>query len=70
MAEKKLMPLATMEKLLKHCGAERVAESAKDALKDVLEVKAEQIAAHAIKLASHAGRKTIKAGDIKLAARS
>lgn len=70
MAEKKLLPLAAMEKLLKHAGAERVAESAKTALKEVLEAKTEQIAAQAAKLASHAGRKTVKEGDIKLAARS
>ena len=66
---KKLLPLAAMEKVLKKCGAERVSDKAKSALKDAVEDKAELIAQNAIKLAHHAGRKTVKAGDIKLAAR-
>ena len=66
---KKLLPLAAMEKILKKCGAERVSDRAKTALKDVVEDKAELIAQNAIKLAQHAGRKTVKAGDIKLAAK-
>ncbi len=70
MAVKRMIPLAAMEKILKHAGAERVADNAKAALKDVVEDIAEEIASNAIKLASHAGRKTIKASDIKLAAKS
>jgi len=66
---KRLLPLAAMEKILKTCGAERVSDKAKAALKDVVEDKAEEIAAAAVKLAIHAGRKTVKAGDIKLAAK-
>ena len=66
---KRLLPLAAMEKILKKVGAERVADSAKSALKDVIEEKAREIAQTAVKLAMHAGRKTVKAGDIKLAAK-
>ncbi|MBU0536244.1 MAG: NFYB/HAP3 family transcription factor subunit [Nanoarchaeota archaeon] len=66
---KKLLPLAAMEKILKQAGAERVSENAKAALKEVIEEKAETLAAAAIKYANHAGRKTVKAGDIKLAAK-
>lgn len=65
----KILPLAAMEKLLKKSGAKRVSDSAKIALKDVLEDHAENIALKAIKFAAHAGRKTIKAEDIKLAAK-
>ncbi len=65
----RLLPLAAMEKILKKTGAERVSDSAKAALKDVVEEKAEAIASQAVKLAMHAGRKTVKAGDIKLAAK-
>ena len=64
---KKLLPLAAMEKILKQAGAERVSDKAKVALKTVIEESAEEIAAQAVKLAIHAGRKTVKAGDIKLA---
>ena len=63
----KILPLAAMEKLLKQGGAERVGEDAKEALKFVLEEKAGIIARKAMAYAQHAGRKTIKAEDIKLA---
>ena len=65
----KLLPLAAMEKLLKEGGAIRVSDKAKEALKEVLEDKAHGISVKAIQLAVHAGRKTIKAQDIKLAVR-
>ena len=63
----KLLPLAAMEKILKRSGAERVSDKAKVALKQVIEERAEEISQKAIKFAMHAGRKTVKAGDIKLA---
>ncbi len=69
MASKRLLPLAAMEKILKAAGADRVSESAKSALKEILEDSAESVAANAVKFAHHAGRKTIKAGDVKLAAK-
>jgi DNA-binding protein len=67
MTPKKILPLAAMEKLLKKCGAARVSEDAKDMLKNILEEYGEEIGKKAIKAAEHAGRKTIKAVDIKLA---
>lgn len=70
MADKKrLFPLAAMEKVLKNCGAERVSDKSKAALKDALEEIAEKIAVNAVRLAAHAGRKTVKAGDIRLASK-
>ncbi len=69
MATKKLLPLAAMEKILKMGGAERVSDKAKLALKNLLEDIAEDIAVQAVKLANHAGRKTVKDRDIKLAAK-
>ncbi len=63
----KFLPLAAMEKLLKEGGCERVGEDAKAALKIVLEAKATEIAKKAMVYAQHAGRKTIKAEDIRLA---
>ncbi|RMF06522.1 histone [Candidatus Woesearchaeota archaeon] len=70
MASKRVIPLAAMEKILKKAGADRVSEGAKEALRDVMEDIAEEIGASAVKLALHAGRKTVKEEDIKLAARS
>jgi len=66
---KRLIPLAAMEKIMKKCGAERVSDKAKAALKNTLEEIAEEIATDAVKLAVHAGRKTVKASDIKLASK-
>lgn len=68
-SRKRLIPLAAMEKILKQSGATRVSDKAKTALKDVIEDIAEDIATNAVKLATHAGRKTVKGGDIKLAAK-
>ena len=66
---KRLVPLAAMEKILKQAGAERVSDKAKAALKSVVEDIAEDIASNAVKLAIHAGRKTVKASDVKLASK-
>ena len=69
MATQKLLPLAAMEKILKNCGAERASDKAKGALKDVVEEIASEIAERAVKFATHSGRVTVKAGDVKLAAK-
>ena len=66
---KKILPLAAMEKILKQAGAERVSDNAKVALKNVMEEIAGKIAISSVRLAEHAGRKTVKDGDIKLASK-
>ncbi len=65
----RILPLAAMEKILKKAGAERVSDRAKVAFKDVLEEYAAGVAERAVRFANHAGRKTVKAGDVKLALR-
>lgn len=67
--EERLIPLAAMEKIIKKSGADRVADDAKAALKEVLEEYANKISVDAARFAMHAGRKTVKAGDIRLAAK-
>ena len=69
MMTEKVLPLAAMEKIMKKCGAGRVSDPSKSVLKEVLEEIGLKIAERAVKLALHAGRKTIKARDIKLAAK-
>ena len=63
------LPLAAMERLLKRAGADRVGEDAKAAMRDALEEEGLRISKRAMTLASHAGRKTVKGEDIKLAGR-
>ena len=62
---KTILPSAAMEKLLKKAGAERVSEDAKAKLIEVLEEIAEEIGEKAVRLARHAGRKTVKAVDVR-----
>jgi len=66
---KRLIPLAAMEHIMKQAGAERVSDEAKAALKALLEAHGMNLAKKAVNFAEHAGRKTIKAGDITLASK-
>ena len=62
--------LATMYRLIKKSGAERVSDEAADELRKVLEELAYRIARQGVDLSLHAGRKTIKSEDIRLAAKN
>lgn len=61
------IPLASMEKIIKKSGADRISECAKEELRKIIVRNIEKISQISIKLANHAGRKTIKMEDIKLA---
>ena len=62
--------LAAMYRFMKKSGAERVSDDAADELREVLEEVAAKIASQALDLSVHAGRKTIKSDDIRLAAKN
>ena len=63
------LPIAPIKRLLKNAGASRISDDAAVKLAEVLEEIGENVARDATKLAKHAGRKTVKAEDIELAAR-
>ncbi|WP_406662676.1 histone family protein [Methanolobus sp. ZRKC3] len=62
-----IIPFAPIERLIRSAGAQRVSESAGMELTEILEEYGLEISKEAIKLAEHAGRKTVKSEDIKLA---
>ena len=59
--------LAAVYRVLKKSGAKRVGDEAVEELRESIEQIAESIAKQSVELAQHAGRKTIKTEDIKLA---
>jgi DNA-binding protein len=62
------LPYAPVGRIIKRAGADRVSADAAEALAGIMEEYATTISREAIKLTSHAGRKTVKAADIKMAA--
>lgn len=63
------LAVAPMHRICKKAGASRVSEAAARALAKELEEVGIKIAKEAIDYAMHAGRKTVKAEDIEIAAR-
>jgi histone H3/H4 len=63
------LPVAAVDRIIRKSGAKRVSEDAANALSEVLEERAIIIAGEAAKLAEHAGRRTVRDVDIRLAAK-
>jgi len=61
--------LSAMYRILKKSGAQRVSDESAIELRRVVEDIAEAIAKNAVEDANHAGRKTVKAEDVKLASK-
>ena len=61
--------LSAMYRILKKSGAERVSNESVDELRRTIEDIAIEIAKSAVDMSSHAGRKTVKAEDVKLASK-
>mgnify|MGYP003876864409 FL=1 len=62
------LAIAAMHRLIKKAGAERVSESAAIEMGKVLEDIGLKIGKEAIEWSMHAGRKTVKAEDVRKAA--
>ena len=61
--------LSAMYRILKKSGAQRVSDESAAELRRVIEEIAEVIAKNAVADANPAGRKTVKADDVKLASK-
>ncbi|MBS3815540.1 MAG: histone family protein [Hadesarchaea archaeon] len=63
------LPIAAVDRIIRKAGARRVSEGAAEALAEVLEERALSIASEASRLAEHAGRKTVRDVDVRLASK-
>jgi histone H3/H4 len=60
---------SALERIMRKAGAQRVSESAIEALAQVVEEYGLALSGEAAELARHAGRKTVKREDVRLASR-
>ena len=61
--------ISPMYRILKKSGADRVSDESASELRRVTEEVAGRIAQSAVELATHAGRKTVRAEDVRLASK-
>jgi len=60
------LPKSAVDRLIRKAGANRVSEEAAISLARILEDMATRMSLKAVRLAKHAGRKTVTAQDIRL----
>ncbi len=61
------LPIAPVDRIIRKAGAERVSQEAAQALATVMENYIIDLTERALTLAQHAGRKTIRVEDVRLA---
>ncbi len=64
-----IIPKAPVQRILFEAGASRVSSDAVSALTDVLIDLGMEIGEQSVRIARHAGRKTVTASDIKMASK-
>ena len=62
--------VSAMYRILKKAGADRVSDESANELRRVIEDIATEIAKNSVNMSKHAGRKTVKAEDVKLASKT
>jgi len=70
MSDTQELGLSAMYRIIKKSGGQRISEDAAEELRRILEALGMKIARQAVDLGNHAGRRTIKAEDITLAAKN
>jgi DNA-binding protein len=63
------LPLATVERIMRTAGADRISNDAVKAASDRAEELINKLTKEAVVLSKHAGRKTVTAEDIELASK-
>ena len=61
--------LSAMYRIVKKSGAQRVSDESADELRRIIEDIAIAIAKSAVEMSIHAGRKTVRSDDVKLASK-
>ena len=61
--------LSAIYRIMKKAGAERISEESANELRRIVEEMTGSIAKSAVAMAIHAGRKTVKVEDVKLASK-
>ena len=64
---KTIIPKAPVARILIESGAKRVADDALVVFSELIDDIASEIGERAVRIAKHSGRKTVQAGDIKIA---
>lgn len=59
------LPILPFEKLAKRAGAKRMSRDATEELRDIMEEYGFSVAESAVKLCSHANRRTVKQEDVE-----
>jgi len=63
-----MLPLACIERIARKAGAERISKEALIELQKTIEIIAEELVKEISEVSRHAGRKTVKAEDVRLVA--